>query len=228
MALADQPACGRLAVAVLLLVLAGGELLAQETIYRYVNEAGVTVIDRTIPPELVSRGYEILNSDGTVREVVPRAPTAEEVAERRIELEREKAERAEQERLRVWDESLLLRYSSLEDIEAARDRELRDLEVRISILRGNVRTLKQQVERSQGDAADLERAGKKVPVAIVSNISSMQGEIVEAERSIQERMGEIDEVRAGYARDIDRFTLLLDQVELRRRYSRPAEESVQR
>jgi hypothetical protein len=39
------------------------------------------------------------------------------------------------------------------------------------------------------------------------------------ERSIEEREEEIDVVDQGFQRDIDRFTLLLDRVELRRRYS---------
>ena len=61
----------------------------------------------------------------------------------------EAAASAEQQRLREWDESLLLRYSTVADIEAARERALRDLRIRLSILKGNKRSLKQQAENYQ-------------------------------------------------------------------------------
>ena len=65
---------------------------------------------------------EVLNDLGVVIKVVPRELTDEE---REVHDARELLEeqaRAEEERLRKWDESLLLRYSTVEDIEAARER----------------------------------------------------------------------------------------------------------
>ena len=193
---------------------------AQGYLYRYRNDAGFTVIDHKIPPAYVHRGYEILNPDGTVRKVVPRELTEEERASRSSDAYLEQVEAEETERLRKWDESLLLRYSSIEDIEAARDRSLRELRIRISILRSNVRSLKLQVESNQTRAADIERGGRVVPVEIVSAIDGQQGEIIETERSIEERGREIEVVEQGFQRDMDRFVLLLDKVELRKRYSR--------
>ncbi len=194
--------------------------LAAEYLYRYVNDAGVTVINYNIPPEYVQKGYEILNADGSVHRVVPRTLTEEELAEQSGEAYQAKVAAEEAERLRKWDESLLLRYSSIEDIEAARDRALDALRIRISILRSNVRSLKAQVENNQQRAADIERRGEQVPVEVVAVIDGLRSEITETERAIEERTNEMDVVRQGYQRDIDRFALLLDKVELRRQYSR--------
>ncbi|MEM0955767.1 MAG: hypothetical protein AAGI24_16620 [Pseudomonadota bacterium] len=188
-------------------------------LYRYVNEDGVTVIDYTIPPQYVQQGYEILNSDGTLHKTVPRTLTAEELADQSGEAYKARVAAEEAERLRKWDESLMLRYSSIEDIEAARDRALSELRIRISILRSNVRSLTQQVESNQERAADLERRGQNVPVELVDTINGLRSEIGETERAIAERIREVDVVAAGYQRDIDRFVTLLDKVELRRRAS---------
>ena len=79
--------------------------------YRYTNDEGNKVVAYQVPPEFVANGYEILSPTGALIDVVPRQLD---------DGEREAA--AEQERLRKWDESLLLRYSSVEDIEAARER----------------------------------------------------------------------------------------------------------
>ncbi len=190
-------------------------------LYRYVNNDGVTVINYSIPPEFVHKGYEILNSDGSVHQVVPRSLTEEELADQSGEAYQARVAAEEAERLQKWDESLLLRYSSIEDIEAARDRALSELRIRISILRSNVRSLKSQVESNQERAADAERRGATVPVELVAAIDGLRSEITETERAITERTREMEVVRQGYQRDIDRFALLLDKVELRRQYSRP-------
>jgi hypothetical protein len=191
----------------------------QEYLYRYVNDQGVTVIDYSIPPQFVHKGYEILNRNGTVHEVVPRALSEEEMADQSSAAYRERVEAEEAERLRKWDESLLLRYSSIEDIEAARDRALSELRVRISILRSNVRSLQAQVESNQRRAADAERRGGEVPVEVVAAIDGLQSEIVETERAIVERQREMEVVEQGFQRDIDRFALLLDTVQLRQKLS---------
>ena len=193
---------------------------SQGYLYRYINDDGTTVINYSISPEFVRRGYEILNPDGTVFKVVPRTLTKDELANRSGEAYLAQVEAEEAERLRKWDKSLLLRYSTLDDIEAARSRALRELRIRISILRGNVSALKLRVEANQLQAANIERSGGQVPVAVVGAITALQGEITVTERSIDEREGEVDVVDQGFQRDIDRFALLLDRVELRRRYSR--------
>ena len=192
---------------------------AAEFLYRYVNDQGVTVINYSIPPEHVHKGYEILNRDGTVHEVVPKSLSDEELADESSDAYQQKVAAEEAERLRKWDESLLLRYSSIEDIEAARDRAVSDLRIRISILRSNIRSLKAQVESNQERAADVERRGGQVPVELVAAIEGLRGEIAETERAIDERLKEIEVVEQGFQRDIDRFALLLDKVELRQKFS---------
>jgi hypothetical protein len=185
-------------------------------LYRYYNAEGSMVVDYRVPTEYVAAGYEVLNDDGVVIRVVPRELTADErdVADAQQKLD--ELARAEEERLRKWDESLLLRYSTIADIEAARERSLRDFRIRVSILKSNRRSLKLQVENYQIQAADLERSGRQVNVAQLSAIEDLQGEIATTDRAIVDREQEIEEVAAAYQSDIERFGLLLEVVELRR------------
>ena len=184
--------------------------------YRYINDEGNVVIDYQVPPSHIKKGYEVLNEDGVVLRVIPRELTAEErdnvsSAEKRIA-----QTQAERERLRAWDESLLLRYSTVEDIEAARDRALGSLLINVSILKSNTRSLKQQVENYQAQAAEIERAGRDVDVVRLAAIEDLQNEISSIDRSIIDRNREMEDVRAEYQLDIDRFEQLLHVVELRR------------
>jgi chromosome segregation ATPase len=185
-------------------------------LYRYTNDEGNVVVDYQVPTKYVAQGYEVLNMEGVILEVVPRQLTDEEKQVLNAQQELEVAARAEQERLREWDESLLLRYSTIADIEAAEERALRDLRIRMSILKGNKRSLKQQVENYQAQAADLERRGQKVDVARLVAIEDIQAEIESTDRSINERALEIEEVEQAYQRDKDRFRMLLEVVELRK------------
>ncbi len=62
-----------------LLMLFGTVLNAYaDYMYRYTDDNGVMVIEYAVPPEAVHYGYEILNSDGTIYQVVPRALSQEE------------------------------------------------------------------------------------------------------------------------------------------------------
>ena len=215
----------RLAIKTLALLVAGfvavSALAARSAdyLYRYVNDKGVTVINYSIPPEFVHKGYEILNRDGSVHKVIPRSLTEEELADQSSAAYQARVEAEEAERLRKWDESLLLRYSSIEDIEAARDRALNELRIRVSILQGNVRSLQGQVESNQRRAADAERRGRPVPANIVATIDGLNDEIVETERQIKERRREMEVVNEGFQRDIDRFAVLLEKVQLRQKLS---------
>ena len=187
-----------------------------DDLYRYRNKEGNVVVDYRVPSEYVGSGYEVLNDEGMVIRVVPRELTEEEKKAADALRKQEEAARAEQERLRQWDESLLMRYSTVVDIEAARERALSDLRIRVSILKGNRRSLKQKVENYQAQAADMERAGMEVDVARLRSIETLQEEIGSTDRAIADRQREIEEVAAAYQADIERFEQLQEVVELRR------------
>lgn len=199
-------------IAPLLLVLAASPAAAAD-LYRYKNAEGNTVIDYRIPPEYVKNGYEVVSEEGVVLRVV--APQLTD--EQRAAADAEERQKREAERLREWDESLLRRYSTVADIEAARDRALGDLLIRVSILKSNKRSLKQQVENYQSQAAEAQRRGREVSDDHLEAIEDLQSEMTATDRAIAERENEIDIVESAYQEDIDRFAELEDMVEFRRR-----------
>jgi len=201
-------------IAVLLLNVAPA--VQSRDLYRYYNDEGNMVVDYQVPAKYVGGGYEVLNDVGVVIKVVPRELTEEEKQAADAQQTLEQQALAEQERLRKWDESLLVRYSSIADIEDARERALSELRIRVSILKSNKRSLKHQVENYQAQAADLERSGQQVDVARLRVIEDLQGEINITDRAIADRQLEIEQVSAAYQLDIERFGMLLEVVELRR------------
>ena len=192
-----------------------------DNFYRYTNEQGSVVVDFRIPPKYVPYGYEILNNDGMVIEVVPAQPDVEQRDTIAAQREREASARVERERLREWDESLLRRYSTVSDIESARDRALRDLKIRVSILKSNRRSLRQKIENAQARVAEAERVGREPLLQDLDIIDATKADIDATERSIAEREQQIENVYADYDADIERFKQLQEVVELRRSLETP-------
>ena len=197
------------------LLLAANAVSAGE-VYRYLNDKGVVVIDEKVPPEFVRNGYDVLDSTNmALIRRVPKYLTDQELQERGSDAAKVQLREEEERRLKAWDESLLLRYSSIEDIAAARDRTVKDLQIRIAILKSNLSTIKSQIEREQQKAADFERRGVEAPDDLLKNIDIMRLEIEDTEQSIEVRREEIAGVKSSFQRDIDRFSTLLDRVQIR-------------
>jgi len=203
-----------IAAGLLLTLLFAGSVDAGN-LYRYRDDNGVLVVDFHVPTQYVDNGYEVLNEAGVVIDVIPRALTADERAD--VSLKKRLAQEAANERIRLqqWDESLLLRYSSVADIESARDRSLRDLKIRVSILKSNRRSLRQKIENTQARVAEAERSGRSPSSKDLESINALKDEISFTDRQIAERQGQIDKVSEDYQRDIERFQQLEGLVELR-------------
>lgn len=188
-----------------------GMILTQQVLavnfYRYENEEGRKVMTQTLPPEVVSRGYEVLNDRGTVIKVVPRAMTKEELA---VQAEVDRQKRMDAEQLER-DKQLLSIFSSPKDAERARDRKLEALDVYIKVTRGNISKLQSEYNTAQAQAAARERSGEQVPDYLVSKMDSFSRQIRRAEESIEEKEQEKVSIRDEYQQDIDRLKYLMDK-----------------
>lgn len=203
---------GLICLAFAALFAAGTAAAAGVKLYRYTTDKGVVTIDDHVPPEFAKNGYDVLSPDGRVLQTVPRQLTG-------VEGERQRAAEAEAKRLREWDKNLLLRYSSTDDIVAARDRALHEIDIRLSILHSNLASTKSQIEHEQEKAADIERRGGKVPDAMSSNIEKLKTEVSTTEDAIAQRLKDKEATRASYQKDIERFKTLQDVVNFRRNNS---------
>lgn len=133
-------------------------------LYRYVDSRGVTVLDtQGVPPEYVGKGYEVLNQRGRVIQVVPPAPTADEI--RQAQAAKVQADA---------DAQLTHLYTSVADIDRARSRRLAELDALIAVAQGNVQGLAAQQSTLQSQAADQERAGRQVPKTLLDQMDDLR------------------------------------------------------
>ncbi len=178
---------------------------AQKLLFRYQDDQGRMVLNDTLPPSAVTRGYQIIRPDGqVVKTVDPALPPAEVKA---AQIAREKAEQQKK-----WDESLLLRYSDIEDIKEAKKRAVNDIQVRISILKGNRNYLKTQVEREVERAAAAERNGQEVSDEQLKAIKTLKQQLSDVEELVDIREREKNETADQFDRDMARFATLLNEI----------------
>ncbi len=187
------------------------------TLYRYVDANGTTVVKDYLPPEVVSKGYTILNESMQVLEVVPPVKTREQLlAEKRERQQREKEERERREAAKR-DAELLRQFTHVEDIMRARDTQLGAIDVQISIRTGQSALLTSQLEEIQKHAADYERRGQPVPAELVRNIQESQRQLAENRNFVDTQNKEKERVADKFKGDIIRFKELQAQRVLKNR-----------
>jgi hypothetical protein len=186
---------------------------ADRNVYRYTNDEGVQVIDYAIPPEYVEKGYEVITYQGAVVTVVPPQMTDEEVAQQKKANEQEIKQKEEKERLRQWDERLLLRYSQTSEIVKAKSRSLSIIDVAIALNENNLARLKTDIETQQKEAAEIERKGEQVSETRKATLIAFKNELQLVIDSIDQREKEKVVVAKDYDADIERFKMLRESLD---------------
>ena len=210
----------RFVIALLLGGLSSAAISVEDKLYyRYTNTNGEIVIVGKLPPEASPLGYDIITPGGQVIEKVPRQLTDQELLQKKGELARQQLRKKEAHRLAQWDKSLMLRYSSIADIEAARKRAKQSVKVRISILKSNRSAVKSEIERDQSQAANIERHNGEVPKALEDKIKLLHLKIEDIGDSILAREDELTAIDKGSDLDISRFATLQDHIKLRNQSS---------
>jgi hypothetical protein len=166
--------------------------------YRYKNDQNVTVMDSTIPPKYISKGYEIVSRSGKVLKIVPPSAQGKD-ADR---LREQKIKQAEQARA---DLQLRRSYSNESDIEAAKKRNLENLRSNIDILTANLSSAKLKLSANQAQAAAIERSGRPVSDELFNTINNLVEEEKNIKVQIEQREVEYQQVSDKFDEDRKRF-----------------------
>lgn len=174
---------------------------ASSQLYRYINDNGVQVITDVISPEDAARGYDIIDSRGRLIKNIP--PEMSEAEKKRLQ-----NARAEKERLEQWDKELSARYSTVEDIEAAKERRMSGIRNNISSLELTLQNITQTIRHFQAEAAASERQGDQIAEETLSSIGRLQNDKIFIEQEIQRQKKRQVKTNNEYDADIARFKLI--------------------
>lgn len=168
------------------------------TLFRYTNDRGGKVIADSIPPKYAAKGYEIISSNGQVIKTIPPEPSEEEK-------EAIQKAKAEQRRLEKWDKELLSRYSSVNDIEATKQRRVKGIENSIFSLRLTLKNISETIKFYQAEAATNERQGDDIAEDTLTAIERLQKDRNFIEQEIEKKEKDRESIDDLYDKDIQRF-----------------------
>ena len=196
----------RLLIAILLL--SGVPLSLSAAIQCWTNNEGVRECGHSVPPEYSQKRIEILNERGIVISVKEAAKTKEQLEEEARLAERKKEEERKAAEQRRQDNILLLTFTTERDLNLAHKNRLQAVSSIIQITNSNTKSLQENLDQLQKQAANYERSGEKAPERIISEMQSLRKQIKDNQAFITRKQLVIDDINKKFAKDLHRFRQL--------------------
>jgi len=180
--------------------------------YRWTDDNGDVHYGSAIPSEYLQQQHKQLNEHGVTTKVYQRTKTPQEAAREEAESRRRQKMRAEEQRRiaeqQRLDQILLQTYSSLDDMELARDGKITAIEAVIRITKSNIAGMRSEMARATSEAAAAERSGQTVPPRLRKQIAAVQEQIEANLNFINEQRQEQDRVREHFAQEMVHYSRL--------------------
>ncbi len=145
----------------------GANLAAAQSLYKYKNNEGITVISSTMPREFVHLGYSILDRNGRIVETIPPAMTHDQ----KSQLEKLKSRKVQQERESELDQELLDLYGSPDEIYGAMNRKLDELDQKVREMHNLEVILAKNIDDKR---LQIKKAGNKAPEYLHEELENLR------------------------------------------------------
>ncbi|MDD2721161.1 MAG: DUF4124 domain-containing protein [Gallionella sp.] len=172
--------------------------------YKWVDDHGVTHIEQTIPPEYANKDRKTLNKSGTVvrsEDVL----TAEERRAKESEAAKSKAESDAVRDQKRHDKSLISTYSSIDEIELSRQRNIQQLETRIAGIQAKLKITSAKLAGLAADFESRKKAGQKIPGSLYDDLSETQNQLNRLKLDLDKYNAEKQQVDARFEADKVRY-----------------------
>lgn len=188
-----------------LLALAALAAPAGAATYKWVDEKGVTHYGDTLPPEYAKQGSSELSRKGIL---IKKTEPALTPGQRKIR-EEEDARRTGQEQRALQqkrkDAALLNTFSSVEELDLARTRNLQQAEAQIQGAQLRLKSVQGRLARQRAQATALKKAGKPLPADLPREIQNSENEAARIRQDAARAQNERDAIQARFDADRQRF-----------------------
>ncbi len=174
---------------------------AEGRIVKWVDEKGITHYGDTVPPQYSGRDTSEINKQGRVVKQNKVASTPANVAA----TETEAKANAEQKR---HDRALLAAYTTEQEFDLARDRNLQTDDAAIQGLEQRKTSAQERLAANKKTADGFNKRKKTVPADVLQDIKSNEAEIAKVEGQIKERQQSMEATRQRFDNDKQRFIQL--------------------
>jgi hypothetical protein len=184
-------------------IAAGGGAATGRTLYKWVDEQGLTHYGDHIPPEYAAQEHSVINSQGVEISSLEAQRTPEQLA-----FEDQKKLDAEQSQNR--DRNLLNTYASVQEIERLRDQRVTLVSDQIKVtsqflelLNGKLKTLR--ISSVRFKPYNNDPGAQVMPDQVAEDLVHVATDIHTQEENLREKRSEETTMRKQFGSDIDRF-----------------------
>ncbi len=198
--------CGSLALSVAAPVFAQTD---KKTVLCCEDENGRPICGDVLPSVCYGRAYREILPSGTVLRSVAAPLTPEELAKRKVQMQREKEESERAIVQRRLDRILLEMYGSVDDIDLSEKRALEDLEKDLD----NLRTQELELRKKEATLQHEKQmySGAELPQKLAQELDTLGKELVSFRTLITTKEEERKSIRERYKADRRRFVELTEQ-----------------
>ncbi len=186
--------------------------------YKYKDAEGHTIISNTLPPEVSNQGYEVISPLGNVVEKISPKKTAEELNKEAVQqkqqeevIHKTKMIHQKAEAQAHKDDLLLRSFSSLADIDRAKNDKLSSIVVLEEIIRENMMGLNKQLTDAKLAALNYQHNHQKIPDSLQKTIHESERQIRENTAFLERKKNEKNEIHTKYELLKERFQQLQPQ-----------------
>jgi len=172
--------------------------------YKWVDDQGTTHYGQTIPPEYAGKDRQILNKSGVIIKTQD-VLTPEERRAKESEVNKIRTDEEESRDRRRYDKSLTDTYSSVEEIELSRTRNLQQVDARINSINSQLKMANNNLLGFQKDVDNRSKAGGNIPASLQDDLKEAQERVQHLRQDLEKYKAEKQAVQARYDADKARY-----------------------
>ena len=177
---------------------------AQAKLYKWVDDKGVTHYGEIIPPEYADKDNVQFSDKGRVIKKNEKLNAEEQRANDEIAAKKRAEDKAALEQRRK-DNMLLSTFSNENEIDLARDRNLRQVEAVINGIQLLQKSAQKNMEGFQQEAEQRTKAGKKIPDSLQADITEAENQVKKLQQDLAKAQEKSAAIRASYEADKARY-----------------------
>jgi hypothetical protein len=173
--------------------------------YKWVDEHGVTHYGDSMPAQYAGKGRSELSSEGLVIKKTAPAATPEQRKSMEEAAAQQKVEAQVQLEQSRKDKALLDTYTSEQEIDLSRDRNLQQEDVVMQTLQMQIKAAQKKLDKHKQQAAAMTRSKRPVPPDLNEDIQSAEQEIQRLNARVEQKQNDVAATRANYEASKARF-----------------------
>ena len=177
-------------------------------LYKWVDDNGTTHYGETIPPKYADKNRSQLDKSGRIvesREILTSEERRAKREEQKImDAQEQEEKRTAQEKARR-DKMLVNTYSSVAEIDLARKRNLRQIELRINGLLARIKMTNENLQGLQAEANGYTKKKQDIPPSLKEDLISTEARLENLRGDLEKPSAEKEALEARYDEDKKRY-----------------------